>query len=251
MLKFQKSLTIISIVAVGAVVLTSDKAAAASVTADQRKVFEGVIRDYLLKEPIIIRQAIDKLREQEEAAKKMKAAAALKNNKDELFYDKSSPVGGNPKGDVTIVQFFDYNCGYCKRAAHNLRAVMRKDPNLRVVFKEFAILGPQSIKASRAALAARNQGKYIEFYEGLMAGKADEDSVAALSHKLKMDYSQLLKDMADPRIETALRKNYELANALGIKGTPVFVIGERVIPGAVGEEILTQLIKEERSKKKR
>ena len=250
MLHFQKSLTIISIVLVGAAVLSSNKVAATSVTADQRKVFEGVIRDYLLKEPIIIRQAIDRLRAQEEAAKKTEAAAALKNNKDELFYDKSSPVGGNPQGDVTIVQFFDYNCGYCKRAAHNLRAVMKNDPNLRVIFKEFAILGPQSIKASRAALAAQKQGKYIEFYEGLMAGKADEDSVAALAHKLKMDYSQLRKDMADPKIETALQNNYELANALGIKGTPVFVIGERVIPGAVGEEILTQLIKEERAKKK-
>ena len=250
MLKFQKYLTIISFVAVGAAVLSSDKAAADSVTADQRKVFEGVIRDYLLKEPIIIRQAIDKLREEEEAAKKMKAAAALKNNKDELFSDKSSPVEGNPQGDVTIVQFFDYNCGYCKRAAHDLREVMRKDTNLRVIFKEWPILGPQSIKASRAALAARKQGRYIEFYEGLMAGKADEDSVAALAHKLKMDYSKLRKDMADPKIETALQNNYELANALGIKGTPVFVIGERVIPGAVGEEMLNQLIKEERGKKK-
>ena len=248
--KFQKSLTIISIMAVGAAVLSSDKAAAASVTADQRKVLEGVIRDYLLKEPIIIRQAIDRLRAQEEAAKKTKAAAALKNNKHNLLYDKSSPVGGNPQGDVTIVQFFDYNCGYCKRAAHNLRAVMKNDPNLRVIFKEFAILGPQSIKASRAALAAQKQGKYVEFYEGPMAGKTDEDSVAALAHKLKMDYSKLRKDMADPKIETALQNNYRLANALGITGTPVFVIGERVIPGAVGEEILIQLIKEERAKNK-
>lgn len=231
--------------------MLSNKAPAAAITAEQRKVFEGVIRDYLLKEPIIIRQAIGALQAQEKAAKEIKAAAALKNHKDELFRDKTSPIGGNPQGDVIIVQFFDYICGYCKRVASVLKTVMKRDPNLKVIYKEFAILGPKSITASRAALAAQKQGKYIDFHEGLMAGKADEDSIAALANKLKMDYSQLRKDMADPNIETALQNNYKLANVLGIKGTPVFVIGERLIPGAVSEEILTQIIKEERAKKKK
>ena len=251
MLKFQTSAVTLWLALVAAVVLPPSKSEATSITAEQRKAFESVIRDYLLKNPIIIRQAIDALRARDEAAKKVKATAALYNHKDELFHDRTSPVGGNPLGDITIVQFFDYICGYCKRVAGTLKAVMKKDPNLRVVYKEFAILGPQSITASRAALAAQKQGKYIEFHEGLMAGQADEDSIASLANKLRMDYSQLLRDMADPNIQKALQNNYQLANILGIKGTPVFVIGERLIPGAVGEGMLTQIIKEERAKIKK
>ena len=251
MLKFQKYAVTLWVALVVVAVMPPNKSLATSITAEQRKVFESVIRDYLLREPIIIRQAIDALQAQKEAAKKMKFAAALKSHKDKLFRDRTSPVGGNPQGDVTIVQFFDYSCGYCKRVAPALKTVMKKDPNLRVVYKEFAILGPQSITASRAALAAQKQGKYIEFHEGLMAGQADEDSIVSLANKLRMDYSQLRKDMADPNIETALQNNYQLANVLGIKGTPVFVIGARLIPGAVGEEMLTQVIKEERAKIKK
>lgn len=227
-----------------------DKSAASAVTPEQRKAFEGVIKDYLLKNPIIIREAIQALQAQEEAAKQAQAAAALKTHKDQLFYDKTSPVAGNPKGDITVVEFFDYNCGYCKRVTPTLKAVMEKDPNLRVVYKEFAILGPQSITAARAALAAQKQGKYKEFHEGLMMGQSDENSIAALTNLLGMDYSKLRKDMADPKIQQVLQKNYQLATTLGINGTPAFVIGERLVPGAIGEAALTQIIKEERAKLK-
>ncbi|MBK17888.1 MAG: hypothetical protein CMM52_03495 [Rhodospirillaceae bacterium] len=228
--------------------IAQDKSA---VTPEQRKAFEGVIKDYLLKNPIIIRQAIEALRAQEEAAKKAQAQAALKERKEQLYFDKTSPVGGNPKGDVTVVEFFDYNCGYCKRALPAVKALIKKDSNVRVVYKEFAILGPGSITAARAALAAHKQGKYIEFHNGLMAGQTDEDSIAALASSLKMDYSKLRKDMNDPKIEEILRNNYHLATALGIGGTPAFVIGERVIPGAVGEAALAQIVKEERAKLKK
>jgi len=227
-----------------------DKSAASAVTPEQRKAFEGVIKDYLLKNPIIIREAIQALQAQEEAAKQAQAAAALKTHKDQLFYDKTSPVAGNPKGDITVVEFFDYNCGYCKRVTPTLKAVMEKDPNLRVVYKEFAILGPQSITAARAALAAQKQGKYKEFHEGLMMGQSDENSIAALTNLLGMDYSKLRKDMANPKIQQVLQKNYQLATTLGINGTPAFVIGERLVPGAIGEAALTQIIKEERAKLK-
>jgi len=227
-----------------------DKSAASAVTPEQRKAFEGVIKDYLLKNPIIIREAIQALQAQEEAAKQAQAAAALKTHKDQLFYDKTSPVAGNPKGDITVVEFFDYNCGYCKRVTPTIKAVMEKDPNLRVVYKEFAILGPQSITAARAALAAQKQGKYKEFHEGLMMGQSDENSIAALTNLLGMDYSKLRKDMADPKIQQVLQKNYQLATTLGINGTPAFVIGERLVPGAIGEAALTQIIKEERARLK-
>lgn len=245
--------TVIAVAGVALLPMTTsaqDKSAASAVTPEQRKAFEGVIKDYLLKNPIIIREAIQALQAQEEAAKQAQAAAALKTHKDQLFYDKTSPVAGNPKGDITVVEFFDYNCGYCKRVTPTLKAVMEKDPNLRVVYKEFAILGPQSITAARAALAAQKQGKYKEFHEGLMMGQSDENSIAALTNLLGMDYSKLRKDMADPKIQQVLQKNYQLATTLGINGTPAFVIGERLVPGAIGEAALTQIIREERAKLK-
>ncbi len=245
--------TVIAVAGVALLPMTTsaqDKSAASAVTPEQRKAFEGEIKDYLLKNPIIIREAIQALQAQEEAAKQAQAAAALKTHKDQLFYDKTSPVAGNPKGDITVVEFFDYNCGYCKRVTPTLKAVMEKDPNLRVVYKEFAILGPQSITAARAALAAQKQGKYKEFHEGLMMGQSDENSIAALTNLLGMDYSKLRKDMADPKIQQVLQKNYQLATTLGINGTPAFVIGERLVPGAIGEAALTQIIREERAKLK-
>ncbi len=245
--------TVIAVAGVALLPMTTsaqDKSAASAVTPEQRKAFKGVIKDYLLKNPIIIREAIQALQAQEEAAKQAQAAAALKTHKDQLFYDKTSPVAGNPKGDITVVEFFDYNCGYCKRVTPTLKAVMEKDPNLRVVYKEFAILGPQSITAARAALAAQKQGKYKEFHEGLMMGQSDENSIAALTNLLGMDYSKLRKDMADPKIQQVLQKNYQLATTLGINGTPAFVIGERLFPGAIGEAALTQIIREERAKLK-
>ncbi len=248
--KFQTLVVVAGLALIPAIAVAQSKSGASGVSPEQRKAFEGVIKDYLLKNPIIIRQAIEALRTQEEAAKKAQAAAALKTHKDQLFYDKTSPVAGNPKGDITIVEFFDYNCGYCKRAAPTLKAVMKKDPNVRIVYKEFAILGPKSIIAARAALAAQRQGKYQEFHDGLMTGQADEDSIAALANSLGMDYAKLRKDMGDPKINQVLQNNYQLATTLGINGTPAFVIGERLVPGAVGVAALTQIIKEERAKMK-
>lgn len=248
--KFQ---TVIAVTAMALLPVTASaqgESLMSPVTPEQRKMFEGVIKDYLLKNPVIIREALQALQVQEEDAKQARASTVLKTHKDQLFYDKTSPVAGNPKGDITIVEFFDYNCGYCKRTALTLKAVMKQDPNVRVVYKEFAILGPQSIIAAKAALAAQKQGKYKEFHEGLMMGQSDENSISALTNLLGMDYKKLRKDMTDPEIQQVLQKNYQLAITLGINGTPAFVIGERLVPGAVGVAALTQIIKEERAKLK-
>jgi len=220
------------------------------ISVEQRQVIEKVIQDYLLRNPIIIRQAINALRVKEENTKKARVSETLKTYKQQIFRDETSPVGGNPKGDITVVEFFDYNCGYCKRAATTLKAVVKRNPNIRVVYKEFAILGPESTTAARAALAAHRQGKYIEFHEGLMAGEANESNIVALVKSLGMDYSRFRKDMGGPDIEAILQKNYQLANILGITGTPVFVIGARIIPGAVSEEVLQRAVKEERARLK-
>ena len=222
-----------------------------AVSPDQRKAFEGVIRDYLLKNPAIIREAMQALQQREEEEKQAKATRALKEYSGELYHDASSPVGGNPKGDVTIVEFFDYNCGYCKRVAPTISALLKQDPNVRIVYKEFAILGPQSLIAARAALAAQRQGKYHEFHNALMsAAKLDAGSIAALSKRLGLDQDKWLEDMEDPGIARMIRRNSQLANVLGINGTPAFIIGERLIPGAVDLDALTEIVKSERAKRK-
>lgn len=216
-----------------------------------RSAFEGVVRDYILKNPAIIRDAMQLLQAQEEAEKQAAAAAALKQYRGELLQNAHSPVGGNPKGDITVVEFFDYNCGYCKRVAPTVAAVLKNDPNVRVVYKEFAILGPQSIVAARAALAAKRQGKYHEFHVALMAAEqADENAVAATARALGLDYAKLVKDMQDPAINEQLERNYRLATAIGINGTPAFVIGDRLVPGAVDERAMMEIIADQRAKMK-
>ncbi|MGZ0247631.1 MAG: DsbA family protein, partial [Alphaproteobacteria bacterium] len=216
-----------------------------------RRAFEGVVRDYLLKNPAVIREAMQVLQAREEAEKQAATSLAMKQYRSELLQNANSPVGGNPKGDITIVEFFDYNCGYCKRVVPTVAAVLRNDPNVRVVYKEFAILGPQSVVAARAALAAKRQGKYHEFHVALMsAERADENSVAATARALGLDYAQLVKDMGDPAIEEQLERNYRLATAIGINGTPAFVIGDRLVPGAVDEAAMMEIIATERAKMK-
>ena len=216
-----------------------------------RRAFEGVVRDYLLKNPAVIREAMQVLQAREEAEKQAATWLAMKQYRSELLQNANSPVGGNPKGDITIVEFFDYNCGYCKRVVPTVAAVLRNDPNVRVVYKEFAILGPQSVVAARAALAAKRQGKYHEFHVALMsAERADENSVAATARALGLDYAQLVKDMGDPAIEEQLERNYRLATAIGINGTPAFVIGDRLVPGAVDEAAMMEIIATERAKMK-
>lgn len=222
------------------VVPVSAQNAAEAITPAQRSAFEGVIRE-----------ATQVLQQREEAEKQAIAARAVKERQDELLRDASSPVGGNPDGDITIVEFFDYNCGYCKRVAPSVAETLTNDPKVRVVYKEFAILGQESVFAARAALAAGRQGKYLAFHEALMtAERADGEAVVALSKQLGLDQAKLLKDMRDPEINTILERNYQLANALGINGTPAFVIGERMIPGAMDAAGLAEIIAQERAKKK-
>lgn len=244
------------IAAVAAVAVTVSLAGATALSAQaitdaQRDAFEGVIRDYLLKNPAVIREAMQVLQQREEAEKQAVAARAVKERRDDLLRDATSPVGGNPDGDITIVEFFDYNCGYCKRVAPAVAETLANDKKVRIVYKEFAILGQESVFAARAALAARRQGKYHEMHDALMtAERADAQAVVTLSEQIGLDRKKLLKDMQDPEITKILERNYQLANALGINGTPAFVIGERMIPGAMDAAGMAEIIAQERAKKK-
>ncbi len=170
--------------------------------------------------------------------------------RDELLNDPASPVGGNPDGDVTLVEFFDYQCPYCKTIFPSIQALLAEDRELRYVFKEIPILGKDSVFAARAALAARRQGKYQEFHKVLMPtrGKLTETRVMRLAEKVGLDVDRLRRDMADRTIGDMIRRNLELADALGIYGTPAFIVGDTQVPGAVEIDTLKTLIARARQK---
>jgi len=166
-----------------------------------------------------------------------------------VLRDPASPVTGNPDGDVTLVEFFDYNCPYCRQVAPVVAEAEATDPQLRIVYKEFPILGPGSVFAAKAALAAHQQGLYFAFHEALMqaGGRADEESVLAVARDVGLDVERLRSDMKDPEIQAAIDRNLALAEALRITGTPGFVVGRRILRGATELETLQSLIREART----
>jgi protein-disulfide isomerase len=228
-------------------------AGASATSADQRadlpvEQIEKIVREYLLREPEIVYQALEELQRRQAAAEAARQQAAIADNQRELLNDPASPIGGNPDGEVTLVEFFDYRCAYCRRVVSSVRALLDEDRDLRVVFKELPVLGPDSERAARAALASRRQGGYVPFHFALMA--ADDLSlpgIRAAAEAVGLDADRLEADMAAPEVNAAIQANYALANELGIEGTPAFVIGTQLIPGAVDKARLEELIREARS----
>jgi protein-disulfide isomerase len=210
--------------------------------------FDARVRDYLLAHPEVILEAVQRLQERQDEAAAQAAQAAIAERADEILNDPASPVGGNPDGDVTLVEFFDYNCTYCRRVAPVMAEAVAADPGLRIVYKEFPILGEGSAFAARAALAAARQGRYLEFHDALMGyqGTVDEGVTLAVAADIGLDLDRLQADMADPAILAAIDRTYDLASALQINGTPGFVIGETIIPGAVDLAALQAAIGEAR-----
>ena len=214
--------------------------------AEQKKAVEDIIRQYLGDNPEVIVEALQAMEEKKQVAEQRKREQTLFLRRDALEKDPSSPVGGNPDGDVTIVEFFDYQCGYCKRVWASIRELLADDANIRYVFKEFPILGQESVVASRAALAAWNQGKeqYMALHTALMEnrGGLTEAKIMAIAADAGLDVDQLRGDMDSPAVDQALRKNYRLARELNISGTPAFVIGDHLIPGAADLDSLKKLV---------
>ncbi len=196
--------------------------------------FEQRVRDYLLANPEVIMEALQVLQERQRAAAAENLRRTIEARSDEILNDPASPVGGDPAGDVTVVEFFDYNCPYCRQVAPTMAELERADPDLRLVYKEFPILGEGSEFAARAALAARKQGRYVPFHRALMAAdeRLERDTVLEIARAVGLDVARLEADMADPAIAAAIARNRALAGALGIDGTPAFVVGETIIPGA-------------------
>jgi protein-disulfide isomerase len=214
---------------------------------DQREEMGEIIRDYLLENPGILREVIQALEAKEQEAGLTAMSEAIRERGQELYRGEHDLVAGNPDGSVTMVEFFDYNCGYCKRAMSDVLALIESDDDLRVVFKEWPILGEGSRFAARAALASRKQGKYWDFHLALMETRGlDETSTLEVARRIGLDVDQLKADMEAPEVAAVIEGNMRLASAFGIQGTPVFFIDDQVIPGAVGHEALAQVIGEVR-----
>jgi protein-disulfide isomerase len=225
-------------------------APAAEFTSEQKKAIEAIIRDYLAKNPEMLLDALQAAEDKLKSESKDKAAQALVARRREVLEDPETPVGGNPKGDVSLVEFFDYRCPYCKQVEPALEALLGQDKQLRFVYKEFPVLGADSITASRAALAARKQGKYDAMHRALMAtkGQLDEATVLRVAQSVGLDSERLKRDMAAPEIDRALKANVALAEALDIRGTPAFVVGDEIVPGAIDLGTLKALIAAARQK---
>ena len=179
-----------------------------------------------------------------------KAAAALVARRHEILDDPDAPVAGNPQGNASLVEFFDYRCPYCKQVEPALEALIAEDKQLRLVYKEFPVLGSASVTAARAALAARKQGKYDAMHRALMSlkGEINEAAVFKTAGSIGLDVERLKRDMAAPEIDRMLKANTSLAEALDIRGTPGFVIGNEIVPGAISLETLKDLIDAARRK---
>jgi protein-disulfide isomerase len=206
--------------------------------------FERRGREYLLRNPEVIMEALGILKERQRAAEAEGLKRTIAERGEEILNDPAAPVGGNPAGDVTLVEFFDYNCPYCRKVAPTVVELEQADPDLRLVYKEFPILGPGSQFAARAALASRRQGKYVPFHNALMQAteQVTGETVMEIAREVGLDTERLEQDMQDPAIQEAIGRNLQLANALGITGTPSFVIGQEVVPGAVDLRTLQGLI---------
>ncbi len=209
---------------------------------------ERIVREYLLKNPEVVYEAIQELQRRREAEEAGHQQAALAQHRDAVFAAPGDPVAGNAQGDVTLVEFFDYRCGYCRNMVPGLRALLAGDPKLRFVFKELPILSPESTLAAKAALAADRQGKYPELHFALMqARELSREAILAAAAGAGLDPTRLERDMEAPEVAAKLEENMRLAQALGITGTPAFVVGDQIVPGAVDPAQLAELVTRQRT----
>lgn len=205
----------------------------------------------IMENPEIIQLALQRLERLELERQQANMGAILTDRHDQLERDENAPVLGNPNGDVTIVEFFDYNCPYCRRVKPEMAKLLEQDKNVRLVYREWPILGPGSVFAARAALASRKQGKYEEFHWALMGlqRRAGEPIVLEIANSIGLDIEQLQKDMEDPEIESHIALSMELAQGLNITGTPSFVIGNSIAPGLVKADRLIEMVNQARLEK--
>lgn len=208
----------------------------------------SIIRDYILTNPEVLVEAMQELEKKQEIQRDSVAEKAIRTYESELLRDGDSPIAGNPNGDVTIVEFLDYQCGYCKRVHSVVKSVVAADGKVKIIYKDLPILGEASRIAAYAALAAARQNKYLALHSALMEfrGQLDRARVLDAAASAGIDVHQLEKDMEAPEIKQIIERNLALASALGVRGTPAFIIGKQLVPGAVDADALKKLIADAR-----
>ena len=221
---------------------------AQSFSSQQRGEIEAIIKDYLMSHPELLQDVLGELEKRQSAADAEKHNAALKEYSTAIFSSPRQVTLGNPQGDVTVVEFFDYNCGYCKRAMADMLDLLKNDPKLKVVLKEFPVLSEGSVEAANVAVAVRMQDptgkKYLDFHQKLLGGRglADKARAMAAAKEAGLDVARIEKDLASPEINDTIRENMKLAEDMGLNGTPSYVIGKQIVVGAVGLDGLKEKI---------
>lgn len=226
--------------------LSAVSARAETIDATQRGEIEAIIKDYLLKNPEIVRDAFVELERRQKVAENKARAETISRQGDILFNSTRQVVLGNPHGDVTMVEFFDYNCGYCKRSLGDMMRLLEEDANLKVVLKEFPVLGQGSVEAAQVAVALNMVApdKYLAFHQSLLTGRGQANAARAraVAKEVGVDMDALEKAIKDPEVAATIEEVYGLANSLGLTGTPSYVVGDEVVFGAVGyDELKTRI----------
>src|SRR5438477_12172679 len=223
-------------------------ASAQSFTDAQRGDIEMIVKNYLIAHPEVLEEAMNELNKRQAAAEAEKHEASITQNADAIFNSPRGVTLGNKDGDATFVEFFDYNCGYCKRAMADMMELMKADPKLKVVLKEFPVLSAGSVEAAEVGVAVRMQdptgNKSRDFHQKLLGGRgaADKARAMAVAKEVGLDMAKLEKDLAGHEVRETLEENMKLAEAMGMNGTPSYVIGKQVVIGAVGVENLKEKI---------
>ncbi|MFZ5748936.1 MAG: DsbA family protein [Pseudomonadota bacterium] len=222
----------------------------AAVASTDRARIESIVRDYLLEHPEILPQAMERLQAREAQQRDQQAGKEIAANRDRIVAPYPGAFAGNPNGDVTLVAFMDYACGYCRASVPILAQLVAEDSNLRIVYREYPVLSDESIVAARWALAAAEQGKFVPFHVALYSGdRLSDAAIQAALDKAGVDKARARGVIDEPRVSKEIATNRELAEKLGIGGTPSFVIGDRMIPGAVGLDQLRAAIADARKAK--
>lgn len=244
--------SLIAAVLVMTVPLAACSKEAAPLDAQQKQQMEQLVHEYLVKNPEVVIEAIKEFQRREQAANQARQQNALATFSDDLKGSPNDPVMGNVNGDVTMVEFFDYRCGYCKRVFPDVQSLLESDGNIRLVLKEFPVLGPKSIYASRAAQAVwlHQKDKYQAFHTAMMMSKGglSEEKVQKLASDSGVDTKALVEQMNDPLVDATLEANAKQAEAMGITGTPAFIIGNTLAPGAIPLAAMVDMIVAARKK---
>ena len=209
-----------------------------------RQSVEQVIESYIRSHPELIEQAQQALEARRQEEEKVRVKEAIAMHRSELLHDPASPVSGDPAGEVTVVEFFDYRCGFCQRAAGSVTQLQKDDARVRIVYKDFPILGADSVQAAQAALASQSQGRHQAFHEALLAAKGDltKEQILQIANDVGLDVKKPVADMDNPEWLAIIERNRALASDLGITGTPAFVVGNELVPAAIDLATLKDLV---------